>query len=108
MSNVVCLTELMSDSNLEVFYAELDARMALPDDGNCPDLSERRRRCYITPHLLERLAYYPTSFVANGTSSPSGPFPTNDNAAPLAGASPTAPVYTSSLAASENWSHVSL
>ena len=36
------MTELVSDSNLEAFYAELDARMALPDDDNCRNVSERR------------------------------------------------------------------
>jgi len=59
---------------------------------------------------LERLAYcdYYPSFVANSTSSPSGPFPSNDNSVPPAGPSPTVPVYISSLSATENWFHVSL
>lgn len=102
------ITEPMSDSNLQAFYAELDARMAFPDDGNCLTVSEPRSKYCITPHLLgRRLAYYP-SFVANSTSSPSGPFPLNDNSFPPVGPSPTVPVYISSLSATENRFHVSL
>ena len=41
----------MSDSNLEAFYAELDARMAMPDDESWHNLSERRRKYCKVPLL---------------------------------------------------------
>ena len=57
LANVVCFilhykltTELMSDSNLEAFYAELDARMALPDDGNGCIVSGPLPKYCITSH----------------------------------------------------------
>ena len=97
----------MSDSNLEAFYAELDARMALPDEGHCHNVSERRIKYCTPPHPLRTLAYYHI-FVANSTSSPSGPFPSNDNSVSPPEASPAVPAYISSLAATGKWSHASL
>jgi hypothetical protein len=43
----------MSNSNLEAFYAELDARMAMPDDGNWHNFSERRRKYCKMPLLVQ-------------------------------------------------------
>jgi hypothetical protein len=43
----------MADSNLEAFYAELDARMAMPDDGNWHNFSDHRRK-YCIVHLPAR------------------------------------------------------
>jgi hypothetical protein len=43
----------MSDSNLEAFYAELDARMAMPDDGNRHNFSERLRKYCKMPLLAQ-------------------------------------------------------
>jgi hypothetical protein len=45
----------MSDSNLEAFYAELDARMAMPDAENWHNFSERRRKYYKMPLLALNL-----------------------------------------------------
>ncbi|KAH9957501.1 hypothetical protein BC827DRAFT_653010 [Russula dissimulans] len=42
----------MSDSNLEAFYAELDARMALPDDESLTDPPEHRRDTSGSEHLF--------------------------------------------------------
>ncbi|KAI0284907.1 hypothetical protein BC826DRAFT_973144 [Russula brevipes] len=63
----------MSDSNLEDFYAELDARMAMPD---CHKLSEGFR-----------------NRVANSTSGFVEPLPSNDYTAPHAEPLPTLPMY---------------
>jgi hypothetical protein len=43
----------MSNSNLEAFYAELDARMAMPDDRNWHNFSERQRKYCKMPLLAQ-------------------------------------------------------
>ena len=54
----------MSDSNFEAFYAELDARMAIPDDEDWHNLSERRRK------LVRRCAATLTSSIPLGMLTP--------------------------------------
>ena len=98
-----------SDSILEAFYAELDARMTMPDDNNWHNLSERQRKYCIGPSTStnsERLAY--PSLIANSTSSSPELFPSKDNPVNPVEGSPAVPMYMLFLHSTENDPHGSL
>jgi hypothetical protein len=56
----------MSDSNLKDFYAELDARMDMPDDENWHNFSGRRRK-YCKMPLLDQ---YPKLILVSAWMAP--------------------------------------
>jgi hypothetical protein len=95
------------DSNLEAFYAELDARMTMPDDNNWHNFLERRRKyCTVLSTNSERLAY--PSLIANSTSGTSELFQSKDNPVHPAEGFPTVPMYMLFLQSTENDPHASL
>jgi len=95
------------DSIPEAFYAELDARMTMPDDNNWHNFFERRRKyCIVLSTNSERLAY--PSLIASSTSGSSELFPSKDNPGHAVEGSPTVPMYMLFLQLTENDPHASL
>jgi hypothetical protein len=97
----------MSDLNPEAFYAELDARMAIPDDDNWHNFSELRRKYCIALFTFQNGWLIPV-LVANSTSGSSELFPSNDNPVHPVEDSPTVPMYMFFLQPIESYPHVSL
>jgi hypothetical protein len=84
---------LMADPNLEAFYAELDARMAMPDE-DWHNFSEHQHNqyCIVATLSSEPLAY--PCLITDSSSGFSELLPSINNQAPRVESPPTVAMYT--------------
>lgn len=83
----------MADPNLEAFYAELDARMAMPDDEDWHNFSEHQHNQYCIVTLSSEPLAYPCLITDSSSGFPELP-PSVNNQAPRVEPSPTVAMYT--------------
>ena len=83
----------MADPNPEAFYAELDARMAMPDDEDWHNFSEYQRHQYCIVTLSSEPLAYPCLITDSSSGFPELLSSVN-NQAPRVEPPPTVAMYT--------------
>jgi hypothetical protein len=84
----------MADPNLEAFYAELDARMAMPDDEDWHNFSEHQHNQYCIVNLSSEPLAYPR-LITGSSSGFSELLPSINNQVPrVESPAPTVAMYT--------------